>query len=120
ATTTVSVQRDLLQQQLLQRVQLALLDGGEEALCELPLLLRPGFEAWPPLVDARTRTHRQLAASGLGLPDDARDLRIVVVEDVPQEEHGALLGRQRLEHDQESHPDRFPELGATPDLVARA
>ena len=46
----------------------------------------------------------------LALADDLGDLAVAVVEDVVEEEHRALLGRQALEQDQEGDRERVGHL----------
>ena len=53
----------------------------------------------------------QLAAVVLAALDDLRDLAVVVVEDLAEQEDGALDRRQALQQDEERHRERVGGLG---------
>jgi hypothetical protein len=77
---------------------------------ELVTLLARGLEARPPFLHVPARPHRELAHVVLTLPDDLRDLVVRVVEHLPQEKDGALLGREALEQDEEGKGQRVGHL----------
>ncbi len=58
---------------------------------------------------ARSRILRHAAAL---LPTQIGDLLMIEIEDVVEQEHGALRGREALEHDQEGHGDLVEALDA--------
>jgi hypothetical protein len=100
----VAVEHHVVGQQLLQPLEIAVLDGREEAGREpLPLLAR-GLEPdppTPPLLDVAAGPGRELAGVLLAAPDDLGDPVVGLVEHLAQQERGALLGRQALEQDEE-------------------
>ena len=61
----------------------------------------PSLEARAPLATSRRRARPRAGGVVLALADDLGDLGVAVVEDVVQQEDGALLGRQALEQDEE-------------------
>ena len=107
----VAVELDVGGQELLQRLHVAVLDGAEEPGGQLLLLLAGDVVAGPLLVDPGPRAHPELAGRRLAAPDDLGDLAEGVVEDVVEQEDGALLGRELLEQDEEGERERVSELG---------
>jgi hypothetical protein len=61
---------------------------------------------------------RELAHVVLALAEDRRDLRIPIVEYVVQEQRGALLGRETLQHHQHRKRHRVGRLGVPRRIVA--
>ena len=70
----VAVQHDVVGEQRLERLELTLLGGGEEAPRQLVALLARGLEARPALLDVAARPCRELARVVLALADDLGDL----------------------------------------------
>jgi hypothetical protein len=68
------VQHDVLGQQLLEVLELALADRREEAVGERVAGLARGLEARPALLDVPARASRELARVVLALADDLGDL----------------------------------------------
>ncbi len=97
----VAVQHHVVSQQLLERLEIALLGGGEEAVRELLVLLAGGVEPGASFVDMAACTRDELAGVRLARADDLRDPVVGLVEYLAQQERGALLGRQTLEQDEE-------------------
>ena len=58
------------------------------------------------------RALEELSARGLTLADQRRNLVVVEVEDVPQQQHRPLRRREALEHDQKRHRDPIDHLHA--------
>jgi hypothetical protein len=90
-----------------QTLDVALARRGEEAGGERAALLGVGVEARPLLADAPAGAAEDLAAVLLGPAQHLADLGEGVVERVAQHEHGALVGRQALEQDEEREGDRL-------------
>jgi hypothetical protein len=83
-------------------------------------VLGRGREARAARLDVASRPRRQLADVVGALADDLGDLGVVVVEDVVQQEHGALLGRQALEQRQHRQRQRVGHLGVLRRIVLPA
>ena len=107
----VAVDDDVGRQHLLERSEVSTFGRGEEALDELVTLLPRGFEPRPALVDVPPRTDVELPAVVLGSVDDPGDLVVAVVEDLAEEEDGALDRREALQQDEERHRERVRRLG---------
>jgi hypothetical protein len=78
----IAVQLDVLREQSLERLELAVLGGGKEALGEPLSKLGRGLEPEPALLDVPAGAGGELAGVALARPDDLRDLVVAVVEDV--------------------------------------
>ncbi len=107
----VAVDDDIRGEHVDQRLDVAVLDGGEEALRESLSLLARRLEARLLLLDPAPCARRQLAAVVLALADDLRDLVVAVAEDVVEQEDGPLDRRQLLEQDEERERERVRLLG---------
>ena len=99
-----------MREQCLEPGEIALLGGGEEPSCQLVALLARRLEAWPALPGVASGAAGELTDVLLALADDRRDLRILVVEHVVQQQHGALLGGQALEQHQHRQRQRVGHL----------
>ena len=66
---------------------------------------------WPGGPDLAPGPAGDLPAVVLGLADGRGDRRVRLAEDVGEEEHGPLGGRQRVEHDEEAERHRLGQLG---------
>ena len=89
----------------------AVLPGGQEPAGDLLALLARDVEAAPALLDVAVRPGEDLAAVVRALADDPRDLLVGVVEDLAQQEDGALDRRELLEQVQERERERVGGLG---------
>ena len=107
----VSVQRRVGREHRDQRIRVAGLPGFEEASGDLLALRARDVEASPPFVDVRVRTREDLPGVRLRLADDPGDLVVRVVEDLAQEEHRTLDGRELLEQVKERERQRIRHLG---------
>jgi hypothetical protein len=76
---------------------------SEEAARELVALLARGGKARPSLVDVAPGARGELADVGLALAHDLADLRVLIIEDIVEQEHGSLLGREGLEEHEHCH-----------------
>ena len=94
------MQRDVLGEQGLERLEIALAGGGEEALRQLLAAPLRRLVPRPPVVHMLTRARGDLARGRLALADDRGDPVVRVVEHVAQEEHRALLRREILQDDE--------------------
>src|SRR5262249_18287101 len=83
-------------EQRFELLEVALLEGIEEALREPIVLLARGLESRLALTDVAARPDRDLADRRRALVEDLGDAVVGVVEDLAQEEDGALLRRQGL------------------------
>jgi hypothetical protein len=92
-------------QHLHQPVHVAVARRLQEALGQLEALLGIGIEARALVVDVAARPRQDLTRVVLALADDLRDLGERVVKGVAQHEHGALLGGEALEQDEEGQRD---------------
>lgn len=90
--------------------EVALSSGGREAAGELPLLLAGCPSARAPLLNAPSRSRRELAHIVRALADDLGNPWVVVVEHVVEQEHGALLRRQAVQHHQHRRRQRVGHL----------
>src|SRR5262249_34031106 len=81
------------------------LGGRKEPSCQLVALLARGLDARPAPRDVVSRSRRQLTDVVLVLANDLRDLRMVVVEHVVQQQHRALLRREALPQSARSPQD---------------
>ena len=106
----VAAEHDVVGQQLLERFEIALLGGREEAARQRLALLARRLEPGPPRVDVTARPRDELTGVLLARPDDLRDPVVGLVEHLTQEERGALLGRQALEQDEERERERVGHL----------
>jgi hypothetical protein len=86
-----------------QRVHVPTLGRDEEAPGHLLALSAGGIEARLALVHMMAGAGQDLAAVRLRLAGDPGDLAVVVGEDLVQEEHGPLGGRQALKQDEKGH-----------------
>ncbi len=71
------------------------------------MLFRRGFEHAPPVAHAAAGTLQQLATRRRALADQPCHFLVLQIEDVVQQEHGALRGREPLQHDTKRHRDAF-------------
>src|SRR5919106_2596577 len=78
----IAVQLDVLREQSLERLELAVLGGSEEAVGEPLSKLDRGLEPGPALLDVPAGAGGELAGVALARPDDLGDLVVAVVEDV--------------------------------------
>ena len=62
--------------------------------------------------DVLARALQQLAGCGFALADERRDLIVGEIEDVVEQQHGALGGCQALQDDEERHRDLLERLEA--------
>lgn len=95
------MQRYVLGEQGLERLEIALAGGGEEALRQLLAAPLGRLVARPPVVHMPTRARGDLARGRLALADDRGDPVVRVVEHVAQQEHRALLRRETFQDDEE-------------------
>src|SRR3954452_14550945 len=114
----VALQHHVLGEEPLQGVHVALLRRCEEPAGELVAFLLGGLEARLSLVDVSPCPDRELPRVVLALADDLRDLGVVVVEDVVEEQRGALLGRQVLEQNEEGEREGARHLGLASRVLA--
>src|SRR4051794_38982481 len=108
---------DVVRGQRLERAEVPVARGGEEAARELVALRARGLEARPPLLHVAARPGGELARVVFRLADDPRDLVVAVVEHVVEEQYGALLGRQALEQHEEGKRERVRHLGLRAGVV---
>ena len=108
---------DVVGQQLLQPLEIALLGGREEAGRELLALLARGVEPGAPLVDVAAGPCGELAGVLLARTDDVGDPVVGLVEHLAEQERGALLGRQALEQDEKGERQRVRHLGLAGGIV---
>jgi hypothetical protein len=80
----IAAEDDVVGEQLLQSVEVALLDGGEEAVRELLAPLARGLEARPPLLNVAAGSADELAGVLLARADDLRDPVLGLVERLVQ------------------------------------
>jgi hypothetical protein len=104
---TVPVEDDIGRQELDEAIDLAAVKRSQEPAGEFLLVFEVGPEAWFARIDSRTRAGKDLAAVRFALVNDLSDLVVAVVEDLAQQEHGALDGesvssRTKNESDNES------------------
>src|SRR5262249_56732382 len=92
----VGCQPYVVREKRLEPSEVALLDRLKEPTCQLVALLARRLEGGPALPDVAPRPRRELTDVVLALADDLGDLRVVVVEHVVQQQHGALLGGEAL------------------------
>ena len=100
-------------------LQVALADGGEEALDDLLLLRRADRHPRTPGLDVLASAVGDLADGGGRLPDRLCDLVVGDVEHLAEHEHGALGRGERLEHGQHGDRDVLGELDIGGDVGAR-
>ncbi len=87
--------------------QVAAHGGREEPPGDLALLGGVHVESWPPRLDVFARPVHELPGRCVGAADRAGDLGMGEPEYLMQNEDGALLGCQRLEHHQHGQRHRF-------------
>ena len=116
----VATEHHVMGQQLLQPFEIALLGGREEARREPLLLLARGLEPRAPLVHVTAGPRGELAGVLRARADDLRDPVVGLVEYLVQQERGALLGRQALEHHEEGERQRVRHLGLAGGIVVAA
>ena len=104
----------------LERLEVALARGGEEATGQLVALLLRRLVARPALGHVAACASGELPGVGLALAHDRGDVLVRVVEDVVQQESGPLLRRQALEQDEEGHRERVGQLGPVGRVVGLA
>ena len=97
----VAVQDDVVGQQRLEAVEIAVASGLEEAVRELRALLLGRVEARALIGDLAPRARGELAGVADARADDLGHLVVAVVEHVVQQQRRALFGRQRFEDDEE-------------------
>jgi hypothetical protein len=93
-------------------IEVAAHDRLEERLQHSPVLLGRRDQRPPLHGHVVASAPQQLPAGRLALLDQRRDLAMAEVEDVVEEEHGPLGGREPLKHDQEGHRDLVEPLDA--------
>src|SRR5260221_550764 len=69
--------------------------------------------------EALLGTTEKLPARGVALPEQRRDLGVLDLEDIVQQQDGALGRREPLQHDEKRHRDSIERLAATETLVPR-
>src|SRR6266571_557610 len=109
--TSVGVEHDVAGEKRQETLQVSARGGVEELLEHFLALLHGGAEARPVLRDVLARPPKDLPAVRFALMDHLRDLRVLVLENLPQKEHGALDGRQPLQEEQERHRQRLADPG---------
>src|SRR5579872_1003603 len=100
----------VVRQELRQRLRVSAAGGDQERAEQAAVLVVHRRQRAPLGRDVLPRAAHELPAGGLGLVEQRRDLGVVVLEDLPQEEHGALRRSQFLEHDEERHRDAVDRL----------
>ncbi len=78
------------------------------------------FEPGRPRLDPPSGTQEELPRVRLALPDDLRDLCVVVLEDLTEQEHRSLHRLQALEEYQERHRQRVGHLRLLRHVVLRS
>ena len=94
-----------------QAAQVTAARGVEEAAGHLVALLAGGLEPGLALVDVVPGADEDLPAVRLGPAGDLGDLRVVVAEDLAEQEHGAFGGRQAFQQYKEGHRQGIGHLG---------
>jgi hypothetical protein len=97
---TVGGELHIVGEKHLEPRQIASLDCRKHPSRQLVALLARRLEARPPLLDVAPRSRRELTDVVPALANDLGDLRVVVIEHVVQQQHGALLRRKALEQHQ--------------------
>ena len=116
----VAAEDDVVGQQLLQPLEIAVLGGREEARRERLALRARDLEPRALLVDVAARPCGELAGVLLARADDLRDPVVGLVEHLAQQERRALLGRQALEQHEEGERQRVRDLGLAGGIVVGA
>src|SRR3954451_6377581 len=108
----VAVEARVLGEQLLERLQVALLGGGEEPVEQGVAGGLVGVEARAAGLEALARARDELARVDLGPLDDLGDLRVLVAEHLAQQVGRALDRVQLLQEHEQGERQRVRELGA--------
>src|SRR5215470_7032972 len=74
------------------------------------MLLAGGLQSLPLGGEVSARSAEELPACRLALLEQRADLQVAHLEDLVQQEHGALGGSQTLEQDEEGHRDLVERL----------
>ena len=95
--SAVGVEHDVVGQHPLEPGQVAVGDGREELLGQLPVPLGRGLEPGSLRLDALAGTSEHLATVGLALVDDLGDVGVVVAEGLAQQEDRTLQRAEPLQ-----------------------